>query len=157
MLILSYVIKRGIYKVVLSILGFIKGYLVDVALIVAVGMFSKALIKEFGNDRAEKISEAICTAMLWAEEKLGIGNGNEKFLLAWDKIKELLQAQGIKLKVDEIKAVEVQIKANIPQINAISYSSLPEEVKECRGVFCRKPDVTEAVDKLKSKYKEGSE
>jgi hypothetical protein len=140
-----------------GLLGFMKNYVFDIVLVVAVGMFSKALVKEFGNDRAKKINEAICTAMLWAEEKLGIGNGSEKFLLAWDKIREILEGEGIKLKENEIKNVEIQMKANVPEINSISYTSLPEIVKECRGVVCRKPAVDLLVNGLKEKYPETKE
>lgn len=140
-----------------AILGFLRNYLFDAVLVMAVGMFSKALIKEFGNDRAKKINEAICTAMLWAEEKLGVGNGNEKFMIAWDKIRELLSEQGINLKESEIKLVQTQMKANVPEINMITYSSLPECVKSERGVVYRKPEVNEIVSKLKDKYEDQKE
>lgn len=55
--------------------AFVTKYLLDFALVFLVGLASKFMISKLGQDRAEKIKEAILAAMLWAEEELGIGNG----------------------------------------------------------------------------------
>ena len=61
------------------IFNFIYKYFFAALMTFVVGMFSKALVKQFGNDRADKIKEAILAAMLWAEQEFGIGNGTQKW------------------------------------------------------------------------------
>jgi hypothetical protein len=134
-----------------SILTFIVKHFSEALLVIALGMFSKALTKQFGNDRANKIKETILSAMLWAENQLGIGHGNEKWTAAWNKIIEMLQKQGIKLKNEEISYAKDLMKANIPKINEITYNSLPEKAKEAR-VIMRTPETVAAINKLKEKH-----
>jgi hypothetical protein len=134
------------------IFGFIYKYLFDVIIVFVVGMFSKALIKDFGNDRATKIKEAILSAMLWAENQFGIGNGGQKWEAAYKKIIELLQVQGITLKTEEIPVVETLMKSNVPKINAITYSALPEEALQVRKIKDISPESKLLVEKLKEKY-----
>jgi len=136
----------------LLIFNFIYKYFFAALMTFVVGMFSKALAKQFGNDRAAKIKEAILAAMLWAEQEFGLGTGKEKWEEAWKKIRELLQAQGITLKPDEIATVEVLMKSNVPQINAITYSALPKEALQVREIKGISPEAKLLIEKLKEKY-----
>jgi hypothetical protein len=134
------------------IFGFVYKYFFDAIIVFAVGMFSKALIKQFGNDRAVKIKETILAGMLWAEEKIGIGSGTQKWTEAWQKIITLLKDQGIVLKEKEISYVQDLMKANIPEINAITYSSCPEEVLKIRQIKGLSLTSKGLIEKLKKKY-----
>jgi len=134
------------------IFAFVYKYFFAALLTFVVGMFSKALIKDFGNDRATKIKETILSAMLWAEEQFGIGNGTQKWEEAWKKIRELLQAQGITLSTSEIPVVETLMKSNIPKINAITYSALPEEALQVRKIKGISPEAKLLVEELKKKH-----
>jgi hypothetical protein len=134
------------------IFAFVYKYFFAIILTYVVGMFSKALIKDFGNDRATKIKETILSAMLWAEEQFGIGNGTQKWEEAWKKIRELLAVQGITLSTSEIPVVETLMKSNVPQINAITYSALPEADLQVRDIKNRSPEATLLIEKLKEKY-----
>jgi hypothetical protein len=62
--------------------------------------------------------------MLWAEEELGIGNGNQKWEIAWKKLIEILADRNISLKKSEEKAVKMMMKANVGRINRQSYDVL---------------------------------
>jgi alpha-D-ribose 1-methylphosphonate 5-triphosphate synthase subunit PhnL len=115
-------------------------------------MFSKALFKQFGEIRGQKIKETILQAMLYAEEKFGIGSGDQKWTEAWRKIIELLGKQGIVLKNKEITYVQDLMKSAIPEINAITYSALPDEIKSTRNVKIAIPEVKVLLDKLREKY-----
>jgi len=123
-------------------------------LVLGLGVFSKVLVNYFGNDRADKIKEAIFTSMLWAEQELGIGHGSHKWTKAWNKLIKILENRNIKLKDKEIPLVTDMMKSNIPEINAITYTSLPEEVLKERFLSHRKPETTVLVDKLRAKYDE---
>jgi len=102
-------------------------------IIVAVfGIVSKFALRFFSNDRWETIKENILIAMLWAEETYGLGHGQEKWQKAWQKIVELLAKKGIKLKEKEISIVTDMMKSDVPIINSISYSTVPEVVRELR-------------------------
>jgi hypothetical protein len=54
-------------------------YLLNALLLSLVSIFYSFLKNKLGEDRAGTIKEAILSAMLWAEEELGIGNGNQKW------------------------------------------------------------------------------
>jgi len=136
------------------IFNFIYKYFFDALIVFIVGMFSKALIKQFGNDRAEKIKDTIWEAMLWAEETFGIGNGSEKFKAAWNKIKDLLKVQNIKLKSSEEQYVRELMLSHVPEINSITYSAMPEKVISNRPSFTRSPEITVLINKLKNKHQE---
>jgi len=107
-------------------------YFLDAILIFLVGMVTKFMVDKWGQDRANLIKEAVLTAMLWAEEKIGIGNGDKKWTAAWNKIIEILESQNIVLKKGEISYVQDIMKANVPEINAKIYSALPDKFKEER-------------------------
>ena len=136
----------------LLIFNFIYKYFFAALMTFVVGMFSKALAKQFGNDRATKIKEAILSAMLWAEEEFGLGTGKEKWEEAWKKIRELLEAQGITLSTNETSTVEILMQANVPQINAITYSALPKEALQVREIKGISPEAKLLIEKLKEKY-----
>jgi len=59
--------------------------------------------------------------MLWAEEELGIGNGSQKWDVAWKKLIEILADKNISLRKSEEKAVKVMMKANVGRINQQTY------------------------------------
>lgn len=134
------------------IFNFIYKYFFAALMTFIVGMFSKALVKQFGNDRADKIKEAILAAMLWAEQEFGLGTGSQKWEEAWNKIAELLAAQGITLNPEEVPIVETLMESNVPKINAITYSALPKEALLERKISIRTPETIEMVNKLKKKY-----
>ena len=122
------------------------------ALAVIVGIFTKVCIKYFGNDRTAKIKEAIITAMLWAEETYGIGTGSQKWTEAWNKLIELLQVQGIKLSDKEMSIAQTQMKANVPEINSLIYSALPEESTISRAPDLKPSESEKLLAKLREKY-----
>jgi len=62
--------------------------------------------------------------MLWAEEELGIGNGEKKWDIAWKKLIEILADKNIKLRESEEDAVEAMMKANVGSINKQTYDIL---------------------------------
>jgi len=134
------------------IFAFVYKYFFAIILTYVVGMFSKALVKKFGADRATVIKETILSAMLWAEQEFGIGHGNQKWEAAYKKIVELLQAQGIFLTTEEVPVVETLMKSNIPEINAKTYSALPKEVLQVREIKGISPEAKLLVEKLKEKY-----
>jgi len=112
--------------------AFITKYLLDFILVFLVGLLSKFMINKFGQDRADKIKEAILSAMLWAEEELGIGNGEEKWKIAWVKLIEILRKQNVKLKEGEISYVKDLMKATVPEVNEIIYNAMPDVVRNGR-------------------------
>ena len=134
------------------ITGFIGKYFMEAALAIIVTVFSKVCIRYFGNDRTAKIKETIITSMLWAEETYGIGTGDQKWTEAWNKLMELLQVQGIKLSSKEMATVQTQMKANIPEINSIVYSALPEVSTLDRTPVLRQSETQALVEKLRTKY-----
>lgn len=133
-----------------TIFAFVYKYFFTALITFAVAMFSKSLVKQFGNDRATKIKETILAAMLWAEQEFGVGTGNKKWEEAWKKIIELLGVQGITLTANETSTVETLMKANVPQINSVVYSALPDKALEERKV--RSVEVTKIINNLKDKH-----
>lgn len=111
---------------------FITKYLLDFALVFLVGLASKFMISKLGQERADKIKEAILSAMLWAEEELGIGNGEEKWKIAWVKLIEILRKQKVTLKEGEISYVKDLMKATVPEVNEIIYKAMPDVVRNGR-------------------------
>jgi len=99
-------------------------YLFNAFLIAIVSLGYGFLKNKLGENRADTIKEAILTAMLWAEEELGIGNGSQKWELAWKKLIEILKDKQISLKKSEEKAVKTMMKANIGKINQQTYDLL---------------------------------
>lgn len=99
-------------------------YLLNALLLSLVSIFYSFLKNKLGEDRAGTIKEAILSAMLWAEEELGIGNGNQKWDIAWKKLIEILADKNIKLRKSEEKVVKTMMKANVGRINKQTYDIL---------------------------------
>jgi len=102
----------------------ISKYFLNALLVSVVSIFYSFLKNKLGEDRATVIKEAILSAMLWAEEELGIGNGEKKWDIAWKKLVEILADRNIKLKKSEEKAVKTMMKANVGKINREKYDLL---------------------------------
>ena len=99
-------------------------YLLNALLLSLVSIFYSFLKNKLGEDRASTIKDAILSAMLWAEEELGIGNGENKWDVAWKKLIEILADKNISLKKSEEKAVKTMMKANVGRINKQTYDIL---------------------------------
>ncbi len=99
-------------------------YLFNALLLAIVSIGYGFLKNKLGEDRASTIKEAILAAMLWAEEELGIGNGNQKWEIAWKKLIEILANKNIRLIKSEEKAVKMLMKANVGRINRQTYDVL---------------------------------
>ncbi len=99
-------------------------YLLNALLLSLVSIAYSFLKNKLGEDRASTIKEAILSAMLWAEEELGIGNGNQKWEIAWKKLIEILADKNISLRKSEEKAVRIMMKANVGRINKQTYDIL---------------------------------
>jgi hypothetical protein len=99
-------------------------YLFNTLLLVIVSIGYGFLKNKLGEDRANTIKEAILSAMLWAEEELGIGNGNQKWEIAWKKLIEILADKNIRLRKSEERAVRTMMKANVGRINRQTYDIL---------------------------------
>jgi len=102
----------------------ISKYLLNALLLSVVSIFYSFLKNKLGEDRASTIKEAILSAMLWAEEELGIGNGGKKWETAWKKLIEILADKNIKLRKSEEKTVKIMMKANVGRINRQTYDVL---------------------------------
>ena len=99
-------------------------YLLNAFLLSLVSIFYSFLKNKLGEDRASTIKDAILSAMLWAEEELGIGNGSQKWEIAWKKLKEILADKNISLRKSEERAVKMMMKANVGRINQQTYDVL---------------------------------
>ena len=99
-------------------------YLLNALLLSVVSIFYSFLKNKLGEDRATTIKEAILSAILWAEEELGIGNGSQKWEIAWKKLIEILADKNISLRKSEEKAVKTMMKANVGKINQQTYDTL---------------------------------
>ena len=99
-------------------------YLLNALLLSVVSIFYSFLKNKLGEDRASTIKDAILAAMLWAEEELGIGNGSQKWDIAWKKLIEILADKNIKLRKSEENAVKTMMKANVGKINKQTYDIL---------------------------------
>ena len=99
-------------------------YLLNALLLSLVSIFYSFLKNKLGEDRAGTIKDAILSAMLWAEEELGIGNGGKKWEIAWKKLIDILADKNISLRKSEEKAVKLMMKANVGKINQRTYDIL---------------------------------
>jgi hypothetical protein len=99
-------------------------FLLEGLLLFAVSIGFGFLKSKLGKDRAETIREALITAMLWAEEEFGIGQGERKWQEAWGKLLEILEGKKITLKAQETKELQTLMKSNIARINREYYDSL---------------------------------
>ena len=104
--------------------AFLSKYLLNALLLAIVSISYGFQKNKLGEDRAGTIKEAILSAMLWAEEELGIGNGSQKWDVAWQKLIDILADKNINLKKSEEKAVKTMMKANVGKINQQSYDVL---------------------------------
>ena len=102
----------------------ISKYFLNALLVSAVSIFYSFLKNKLGEDRAKVIKEAILSAMLWAEEELGIGNGEKKWDIAWGKLIEILKDRNIRLRKSEESVVKTMMKANVGKINQEKYDLL---------------------------------
>ena len=102
----------------------ISKYLLNALLLSFVSIAYSFLKNKLGEDRASTIKDAILSAMLWAEEELGIGNGSQKWDIAWKKLIEILADKNIKLRKSEEKVVKTMMKANVGRINKQTYDIL---------------------------------
>lgn len=135
-----------------TILVFVSKYFLESLVVLGFGIISKVALKYFSNDRWEVIKENILIAMLWSEETFGLGHGQEKWNKAWQKIIELLKQRGITLNEKEVRVVTDMMKANVPVINSITYSTVPEAVRELREVPGRSPEIKKLLNSLRKKY-----
>ena len=99
----------------------ISKYLLNALLLSLVSIFYSFLKNKLGEDRAGTIKDAILSAMLWAEEELGIGNGENKWDIAWKKLIEILADKNIKLRKSEENTVKAMMKANVGRVNQQRY------------------------------------
>ena len=99
-------------------------YLLNALLLSLVSIGYSFLKNRLGEDRASTIKEATLSAMLWAEEELGIGNGSQKWEIAWKKLIEILADKNISLRKSEEKAVKTLMEANVGKINQQTYDVL---------------------------------
>jgi len=113
--------QKGENKMLEAILS---KYLLNALLLSLVSIGYSFLKNRLGEDRAGTIKEAILSAMLWAEEELGIGNGNQKWEIAWKKLIEILADQNISLRKSEEKTVKTMMEANVGKINQQTYDVL---------------------------------
>ena len=104
--------------------AFLSKYLINALLIAMVSISYGFLKNKLGEDRAGTIKEAILSAMLWAEEELGIGSGSQKWEIAWQKLIDILADKNISLRKSEEKAVKTMMKANVGKINQQTYDVL---------------------------------
>jgi len=108
--------------------AFLSKYLLNALLIALVSISYGFLKNRLGEDRASTIKEAILSAMLWAEEELGIGSGSQKWEIAWKKLIEILADKNISLRKSEEKAVKTMMKANVGKINQQTYDVLSKRI-----------------------------
>ena len=137
------------------IISFIGKYFMEGIIVAALGIATKFLSKFFSIDRIAQIKEGILTAMLYAEEAYGIGQGDEKWQLAWQKLIEILQKQGIEMSEKEMEMASIIMKANVPVVNEVTYKTAPEaEVKAHveKLKVTRTPEMIKMIENLKNKY-----
>jgi hypothetical protein len=137
------------------IISFISKYFLEGIIVAAIGIATKFLSKFLSIDRIAQIKEGILTAMLYAEEAYGIGQGDEKWQLAWQKLIEILQKQGIEMSEKEMEMASIIMKANVPVVNEITYKTAPEaEVKAHveKLKVIRTPEMLKMIEDLKNKY-----
>lgn len=131
--------------------GFVSKYFLEGVMVIALGIVTKVAKKYLSNDRIDKIKEGILEAMLYAEEAYGIGQGQEKWTLAWRTLIKILEKRGIKLSAKEREQATTTMKAAVPEINQIVYSTLPKSELISRHIHFRNENTTRLVEKLRRK------
>jgi len=139
------------------ILGFVGKYFLEAIVVISFGIVSKVALKYLSSERWLTIKEMTLTAMLWAEETYGIGNGGQKWTKAWQKIIVLLKTKGITIKDKEIPLVTDLMKSNIPEINSLTYSALPKVATVKRDILNSTPEYQKLANILKKKHDKGKE
>ena len=137
------------------VINFVLKYFMEGIIIAAIGIATKFLSKFMSIDRIAQIKEGVLTAMLYAEEAYGIGQGDEKWQLAWKKLIEILQQQGIEMSEKEMEMASIIMKANVPVVNEVTYKTAPEaEVKAHveKLKVTRTPEMIKMIENLKNKY-----
>jgi len=132
--------------------GFLSKYFLEGIMVITLGIVTKVAKKYFSNDRIDKIKKGILEAMLYAEEEYGIGQGSEKWTLAWRTLIKILKKQGIALNEVEQEQAKILMKATVPEVNQIVYSALPKSELISRHVKFRNADTTRLVEKLRRKH-----
>ena len=137
------------------IMSFIGKYFLEGIIVAAIGIATKFLSKFLSIDRIAQIKEGILTAMLYAEEAYGIGQGDEKWQLAWQKLIEILQKQGIEMSEKEMEMASIIMKAKVPVVNEVTYKAAPEidakaHVEKLK--VTRTPEMIKMIENLKNKY-----
>ena len=132
--------------------GFLSKYFLEGIMLIVLGIVTKVAQKYLSNDRIDKIKEGILEAMLYAEEAFGIGQGSEKWTLAWRTLIKILQKQGITLNETEQEQAKTLMKATVPEVNQITYSALPSTEKLKREINFRNPKTKNLVNELRKKY-----
>lgn len=135
-----------------TLFDFLSNYFLEGIMLIVLGIVTKIALKYLSNDRIDKIKEGILEAMLYAEEAFGIGQGSEKWTLAWRTLIKILEKQSIALSDTEQEQAKTLMKATIPEINQITYSSLPSTEKLKRDINFRNPKTKNLVENLKKKY-----
>ncbi len=118
-------------------------FLLEGFLVFAVSIGFGFLKNKWGNDRAETIKEALLTAMLWAEEEFGIGQGDKKWEEAWNKLLDILEDKKISLKTQETRELQAMMKANINRVNREHYESLLRKDAFHQTKRLPRPDIVE--------------
>ncbi len=118
-------------------------FLLEGLLVLAVSVGFGFLKNKWGNDRTETIKEALLTAMLWAEEEFGIGQGDKKWEEAWNKLLEILEGKKITLKAQETRDLQTMMKANINRVNREHYESILKKKAFHQTERLPRPDIVE--------------
>jgi hypothetical protein len=133
-----------------AIIGFFTTHFLETILTILVGSMVKQMVDQVGANRAELIRETVISAMYWAEQKFGIASGPLKWEKAWRMIREILEDHNIKLKPNEEKEIEVMMESYVPEINATTYSALPEDKILKRDT--KSAEYDEWIEYLRDKY-----
>ena len=137
------------------LLGIVSKYFMEGIIVIGIAMATKFMSKYFSKERIERIKEGVLIAMLYAEEAYGIGQGEEKWELAWQKLVEILQKQGIKMSQEEMELASIVMKAEVPEINSITQNILPEkalQAKVAKAKITRSQETIERLEILRRKH-----
>ena len=122
-------------------------FLLEGVMLLAVSLGFSFLKNKLGKERTEVIKEALLTAMFWAEEEFGIGEGERKWEEAWRKLLEILEGKNITLKAQETRQLETLMKANVSRVNREHYDALlkKEAFYQKEAIIGIAPDIESEV------------
>jgi hypothetical protein len=143
-----------------AIIGFLYENFFHIIAAWLVGLFTKKLIDDMGETRAEIIQDAIVTAMYWAEQEYGFATGELKWEKAWRMIRELLDKKGIVMTQKEEEQAKIIMESYVPEINATAYQTVSPEEKKNREIYKRPENIKDMIEYLREKYQkeiEGNE